>query len=240
MKHKMIPYNFNPDFRAPSYLTRMRLLKCISKNTSFLKGKLLDFGCGSKPYRSLMNVDQYVGLDIADNPGHSHDGEDIDVFYDGKKIPFDNGYFDSVFSTEVFEHVFNLEEMLVEINRVMKIGGNILITCPFAICEHEVPNDFARYTSHALIYLFEKNGFELIVFDKAGNSIEVIFQLWISYFHLNIQPLLSKIPVVRSLVRISVCVIFNAIAMVLSKLLPEKNKLLYLNNVVLCRKIKSL
>jgi ubiquinone/menaquinone biosynthesis C-methylase UbiE len=82
--------------------------------------------------------------------------EQIDVFYDGRKIPFEDEYFDAVFSTEVFEHIFNLEEILKEINRVMKVSGKILITCPFAICEHEVPNDFARYSSYAINIFLKK------------------------------------------------------------------------------------
>ncbi|MBK8311763.1 MAG: class I SAM-dependent methyltransferase [Chitinophagaceae bacterium] len=110
-------------------------------------------GCGSKPYKSLFNVNEYVGVDYH-GQGHSHENEQIDVFYDGVLLPFPDNYFDSVFSTEVFEHVFNLEEMILEIKRVMKPGAKILVTCPFAIPEHEQPNDYARYSSFGLKHLF--------------------------------------------------------------------------------------
>lgn len=237
MTTKEVRYDFNPDIRFPAYLVRKRLLDGIAKHAPELKGTLLDFGCGSKPYRHLLKVDKYVGLDVADNPGHSHDGEDIDVFYDGKKIPFEDNYFDSVFSSEVFEHVFNLEEMLVEINRVMKVDGKILITCPFAICEHEQPNDFARYSSFALTHMFKKHGFEIIQFDKAGNSVEVVIQLWLMYLHLN--PWFRKIPIARSLFRIITYPTLNILALFLGKILKDRGNLLYLNNVVLCKKIKN-
>lgn len=238
IKTKNLSPEFNPGITNPNYLTRNRLLKEIKNCAPELKGILLDFGCGSKPYQSLFSVDTYIGLDF-ENPGHSHLNEQIDVFYDGKKIPFADQYFDAVFSSEVFEHVFNLEEILKEINRVMKIDGKILITCPFAICEHEVPHDFARYSSFGIRHILEKNGFEIIRQIKTANSVETIFQLWVMYIHQHITPYVKRIPVVRSIFRLITYTGSNTLAVLLSKILPN-GKDLYLNNVVLCKKIKSL
>lgn len=201
-----------------------------------LKGRLMDFGCGKKPYQSLFKVDEYIGVDM-ENPGHSHVNESIDVFYDGKTLPFEDEYFDSIFTSEVFEHIFNLPESLLELNRVLKTNGLILITCPFAYCEHEAPNDYARYTSFAMKYMLSSNGFEMVSQIKTGNSIETIFQLWTTYVHLHILPVFRKIPLVRSVVRYSFIGLTNLLALFFSKLLPS-GKDLYLNNVVLCRKTK--
>jgi SAM-dependent methyltransferase len=236
MKQKKISFEFDPDITFPAYLTRNRLLKYIVAYAPELKGSLMDFGCGSKPYKSLFTVDKYIGIDF-ENPGHPHLNEQIDVFYDGRTIPFEDEYFDAVFSSEVFEHIFNLEEILKEINRVMKLSGKILITCPFAICEHEVPNDFARYSSFAIRHIFEKTGFEVIRQEKAGNSVETVFQLWITYIHQHIAPFFRKIPVVRSAFRFITYTSLNLSAIVFSRLLPDR-KDLYLNNILLARKIK--
>lgn len=233
-----LTFEFNPTVTYPAYLTRNRLLKSITEYSSELKGILLDFGCGSKPYKSLFTVKEYIGLDF-ENPGHPHLNEQIDVFYDGEKIPFPNEYFDSVFSSEVFEHVFNLEEILKEINRVMKVDGKILITCPFAISEHESPHDFARYSSFAIKHLFEKSGFQIIEQCKTGNSLETIFQLWIMYIHQHITPFVKKIPFIRSAFRLLTYTSLNCVALLMSKVLPTR-KDLYLNNVVLAKKIKKI
>ena len=234
MKYESISYEFNPGITYPAYLTRNRLLKPIAAYAKELKGVMMDFGCGSKPYKSLFTVDKYIGIDY-ENPGHPHINEQIDVFYDGKKIPFDDAYFDSVFSSEVFEHVFNLDEILKELNRVMKSGALMLITCPFTICEHEVPHDFARYSSYGIKYLLEKNGFEVLQQEKTGNSIETIQQLRITYIHQHITPYIRKIPIVRSVFRFIVYTSLNICAIVGSKIFPA-GKDLYLNNVVLCRR----
>ena len=234
----MISKEFNPGLSHPNYLTRKRLLQSIQPYAANLKGILLDFGCGSKPYRSLFSVDEYIGLDF-ENPGHPHLNEKIDVFYDGKTIPFNNEHFDSIFSSEVLEHVFNPDEILKELNRVLKKDGTILLTCPFAICEHEVPNDYARYSSFGLKSLFEKSGFEIIGQEKTSNSVETVFQLWIMYLHQHVLPVFRKIPVVRQVARVVTYVGSNIMALVVSKLLPSR-KDLYLNNIIYAKKVKSL
>jgi len=234
MKHEGVSYEFNPGITYPAYLTRNRLLNAIASHSHKLKGVMLDFGCGSKPYKTLFNVERYIGIDF-ENPGHPHINEQIDVFYDGKKIPFDSEHFDSVFSSEVFEHVFNLDEILKEINRVMKPGALMLITCPFTICEHEVPHDFARYSSYGIRYLLEKNGFEILQQEKTGNSIETIFQLRLMYIHQHITPYIRKIPIMRSVFRFIFYTTLNIAAVCFGKIFPA-GKDLYLNNVVLCKK----
>jgi SAM-dependent methyltransferase len=230
-----ISRDFNPRLTKPHYLVRNRLLKYVTRLAPELKGRLMDFGCGTKPYYPLFNVDEYVGVDY-ENPGHPHANEKIDIFYNGKSLPFPDQYFDSVFSSEVFEHVFNLDEMLPEIHRVMKGGAKILITCPFSICEHEVPNDFARYSSFALKHLFIKHGFEVVQQYKTGNSIEAIYQLSLTYIHQHITPHVRKVPVVRSAFRFLVYTSMNLTALLLGKIFPAGMDL-YLNNVVLCKKL---
>src|SRR4030095_7222138 len=136
---------FDPPIYSPIYFIKKRLANGIRKYAPQLSGRLLDFGCGQKPYKALFShVSEYIGVDY-DGEGHSHINEDIDVFYDGKTLPFPDQYFDCILTSEVFEHIFNLEVMLTELNRVMKPGARILITPPLAWPEHETPVDFGRY-----------------------------------------------------------------------------------------------
>ena len=232
-----IPADFKPSITQPHYLIRNRLLEAIIPLASQLKGRMMDFGCGQKPYYNLFSPKEYIGVDY-NNPGHPHDNEAIDVYYDGKTLPFQNDHFDSIFSSEVFEHIFNLPEILKELNRVLKKDGLMLITCPFAFCEHEVPNDFARYTSFAMKHLLTQNGFEIVTQLKTGNSIEAISQLQLTYIHQHITPIVRKVPVVRSIFRFFTYSIINISALLLGRILPG-GKDLYLNNVILCRKAQN-
>lgn len=226
---------FNPNLLNPFYFIRKGLFTSIERYSSSLSGKMLDFGCGSKPYRNLFVVNEYVGLDY-ENPGHPHENEQIDIFYDGKNIPFGDEYFDSVLCSEVFEHVFNLPIVLAEISRTTKIGGHVLITCPFVWNEHEIPNDYARYTKFALISLMEKHGFQCIQFSKSGNFILVIFQLINLYFFELTKGKWYRITILRVLYKIFGFGLFNCLGLFFDFILPN-NKSLYLNNIALFRKI---
>ena len=145
---------FNPKilglFINPFYFARKGLYQNVSKLITNLNGKLLDVGCGTKPYENICNVDEYIGLEIDDEGNRQHNY--ADVFYDGKTIPFEDKSFDSILSNQVFEHVFNPNQFLKEINRVTKMGGRFLITVPFVWDEHEQPHDYARYSSFGLKY----------------------------------------------------------------------------------------
>jgi len=235
MKFSKIKYEFNPNVFYSGYLLRKKLLLAVDKYAHYMNGKMIDFGCGSKPYKSLFNVKEYIGVDF-NGEGHSHENEQIDVFYDGHTLPFPDNFFDSVFSTEVFEHVFNLEEIIPEIKRVMKPGARILVTCPFAIPEHEQPNDYARYSSFGLKHLFEKNNFKVIEYEKVGNHFETIMQLRIGFYDLVLFPKLDKLVFVRPLLEFILYPIYNISALIFSKLLPNKQAL-YMNNVIVCEKL---
>lgn len=235
----MVPKNFNPSFKHPLYFIRKGLYRKISLYAPQLKGKLLDFGCGEKPYQSLFtHVSSYTGLDY-NGEGHNHQHEAVDVYYDGITIPFENESFDSVFTSEVFEHVFGLQQILPEINRVMKKGGQILITCPFAWEEHEIPVDYARYTQFALNDMLVKNGFKLTMVDKNGHFMSALHQLFVLYIHdhwMHQVPVLSKSNFFKKLVRQIGIPILN-MGFSLGEIFWPKSDRFYLNTIVIAEKI---
>src|SRR5215471_15028097 len=118
-------------FLNPFYFIRRSLYKSIRLYATDLKGKLLDFGCGRKPYENLFTVDEYIGIDV-EISGHDHSHSRVDVYYDGNHIPFPDKSFDALFCSEVLEHVFNPDDVLTEIARVLKPGAKAILTTPFA------------------------------------------------------------------------------------------------------------
>jgi SAM-dependent methyltransferase len=225
-------------FRHPMFFIRRGIESDIKSLSTELKGRLLDFGCGSKPYKKYFtHTDEYIGLDI-EQSGHLHTNEKIDVFYDGKKIPFEENHFDSVFSSEVFEHVFNIDEVLAEIHRVLKPDGQLLLSCPFAWPEHEVPYDFARYSSFGIKSVLERNGFEIVDQRKTGHFFEVIVQYLIFYIFC----LLPKKPSFIYFILHQIFILpLLLVTLIISAVLPKimKRKDLYFNNVLLVKKVNK-
>ncbi len=237
--NNMVPKDFNPSVSHPLYFIRKGLYNKIKQYSSNLNGRLLDFGCGAKPYQSLFtNVIEYIGVDY-NSEGHSHTNETIDFYYDGKTLPFNNDEFDSLFSSEVFEHVFNLQEILPELNRVMKTGGKLLFTCPFAWEEHEIPNDYARYTQFALKDLLEKNGFKIMMVDKNGHYISTLHQHFIVYLNdhwLHKVIFFSKFNFFKKIVRQLFVPLLNYLFLLFEPLWPKVSTM-YLNTIILAEKI---
>ena len=216
----------------PFYFTRKRLLKCLSNFASSLSGRLLDFGCGSKPYKSLFTeVFEYVGVDV-ENDGHNHDTEDVDFYYDGMTLPFEKEIFDSILCSEVLEHVPDLDVTLNELNRVLVLGGKLLITVPFVWPEHELPFDFRRFTVNGLSQVIKDHGFEIQKVNTSGTFIEVIIQMWIMYLH---NGLYTKNRYLNILINAIFIFPFTLSGIILSAILPNV-KGVYLNVTLLAEK----
>lgn len=217
-------------FVNPFYFARAGLASSINGFSKDLKGRLLDVGCGSKPYEKLFVVDEYIGLDI--DSEISRNRKIADIFYDGNEFPLPSDSFDSALCNQVLEHVFNPDDFLGEIHRVLKGRGKLLLTVPFVWDEHEQPYDYARYSSFGLKALLEKNGFHILQYKKIGGDATIIFQLINAYIFKVVQ----KWPrVIRFILMISLIALVNILGLILGSLLP-KNPDLFLDHVILVEK----
>ena len=102
---------------------------------------------------------------------HEHIAARLDYPVNLKQKYFQS--FDNVVCNQVLEHVFRPEVFLLEIHRVIKPGGNMLMSVPFIWDEHEQPWDYARYSSFGLKYLLENTGFEVIEQRKLNACVSV-------------------------------------------------------------------
>lgn len=129
--------------------------------SKYFNGKMLDIGCGIKPYFEMMRpyVTTHIGVDHKDSP---HSNENVDLIGTAYKIPVNDSLFDSALCTSVLEHLEDPELALAECNRILKTGGIAIYTVPFIWHLHEEPRDFYRFSKFGLHYIFTKTGFELI------------------------------------------------------------------------------
>ncbi|BCS94668.1 hypothetical protein DSLASN_03000 [Desulfoluna limicola] len=150
-----------------------QLNKLIGK---YISGRLIDIGCGDKPYQKLLApyVEEHIGVDHNET---IHDKSHIDLLGTAYEIPVDNLSFDSAISTAVLEHLEEPEQALRECHRVLKSGGYAIYSVPFIWHLHEEPRDFFRYSKYGLKYLFEKTGFEII-------KIKALSGFWVTFGQL--------------------------------------------------------
>lgn len=222
---------FNPTwlsiFFNEAYFARKGLMKYINKHKKYVKGRCMDLGCGTQPYKEILECNEYIGVEIA---GDKQDYTENIVYYDGEVLPFKDDFFDSIFSTQVFEHISNLEEILIECKRVLKNNGVMLITVPFIYPEHLMPYDYKRYTSEGVKKLLEKYGFEIIEYEKTSSFIECIFQLKLVY----ISQVLRK----NKFIAKSMIFFVNITGIIINKIFPITCQA-YLDNVIVIKNIKG-
>ena len=126
-------------------------------------GTLLEVGCGAQPYRHLVPTGcRYTGLDCEEAEAHFSYRLPDTVYYQGEKFPFENASFDSLFHTEVLEHIFHYGQFLAECRRVLKPSGSMFFTVPFQARYHYIPHDFFRFTPAALERMLAEAGFRNI------------------------------------------------------------------------------
>jgi SAM-dependent methyltransferase len=217
-------------FLNPFYFARKGLAEHISALSSHISGKILDVGCGKKPYQQLFQATEYIGLEY-DSP-ENRKKKHADFYYDGRVFPFESNSFDSLVINQVFEHVFNPDDFLKESLRVLKPGGKLLMTVPFVWDEHEQPHDFARYSSFGLQFILEKHGFNIVEQRKSVNDFRVIFQLVNAYLY---KKMMSSNPYLNLVIAFFVMFPINVAGEIIGFLLPDNNDL-YLDNVILARK----
>ena len=95
--------------------------------------KVLDLGCGAG--RFLATLPNAVGVEIAqqavDRAKANVPQADIRLLEADGSLPLDHGEIDLVWCSEVLEHIPDVAHALLEIRRVLKPDGRVLITVPY-------------------------------------------------------------------------------------------------------------
>ncbi len=110
--------------------------------------KILDLGAGAGiiPQMNFRNQVKYVAGIDPDRRVMSNPYLDFAQVGSAESIPFPNGFFDLVLSSNVFEHLSDPGAAMEEVRRVLRPGGLFLIKTPN--CLHYVPL-IARLTPHS-------------------------------------------------------------------------------------------
>lgn len=100
---------------------------------SFLKGRILDYGCGEGFFLSKIRAFSkfLYGIDISaqviKKAASKYPDIDFNAIDNQNTLPYPDNYFDTVCAIDVLEHVLDIEGTLEEINRILVPGGNFLI-----------------------------------------------------------------------------------------------------------------
>lgn len=208
-------------FINPYFIARYNIFKRIkifSRQQKWNNKKILDVGCGIKPYEVLFKNSKYIGIDI-EGGGHKNEYKKADKYFDGKNIPFGDNFFDLVICTQVIEHTLEYEYLLKEIYRVLKNKGTLILTAPFVWNEHEIPYDFFRFTKYAHENIFKNSGFDIQKIEPTTNFFATIGQLISAFL---IETLAKKSLILKILISILLCFPLQVIFLILDYIFRSK------------------
>jgi SAM-dependent methyltransferase len=171
---------------------------------------VIDYGCGNMPYRPLFEAAgcRYLGADFEGTP-------DLAIGADGR-IAADDASADLVVSFQVLEHVRDLGAYFVEVRRVLKPGGRLLLSTHGTWLYHPHPEDHRRWTRQGLIA--EMEGFGFAVTECAA----VVGPLaWTTVLRLTgFSFVLKRVPAVGPLAAGALAAVMNARAFLEDALTP--------------------
>ncbi len=169
----------DPAWSDPHYLALRPLAEQLKEALARLCGgrtdlRVLDIGCGAKPYLPLAApyASTYVGIDAVDGPW-------VDRVGTAEDIPCEDGSVDLVLCTQVLEHVQDPRRSLAEIRRVLAPGGVVLLSTHGVFLYHPDPpesdRDYWRWTHSGLRKEFQNAGeWSEIEITASGNIISAL------------------------------------------------------------------
>lgn len=144
-------------------------------------GKILDVGCGDKPYENWFGrVEEYTGIDIIEDPSVDQ------IITANDPWPLQDAYFDTVLCSQVCEHVENIAFSLEEVARVIKKDGVLILSVPFIYNEHGIPLDFRRFSYFGLMDLL-KQKYDIIDIRKEGGIGSTMAMLFLNWIDLSLD-----------------------------------------------------
>ncbi len=156
------------------------------------KYKILDYGCGVRPYEYIFDKYSggYTGVDVGDNP-HADNKIEPD-----EKLPFSNDNFDIVLSSQVLEHVENVDLYLEESKRVLKPGGILILSTHGTWQFHSAPIDVQRWTSYGLKRLIKMQGFDIIDFIPVLGQLALTSQLRLTFYQSFVKEVFKPLKII--------------------------------------------
>jgi len=161
----------------------------------FVKGKLLDFGCGNGEFANMISnyCNLVCGVDCSEDAVNkaksSYPKIEFKVLEDDN-LPYEDNYFDTICMIDVFEHILDTETVLEELNRVLKPNGHLLIATSqitrlkmliialLSFDEYFYPASphIRHFTKNNLADLLAKKGFKAVKYKKNRTYFGIVPQ----------------------------------------------------------------
>ena len=147
---------------------------------------IIDVGAGEMQYKQYCMHLNYVSQDFGEYEGEGNkeglqtgtwDTSKIDIVSDILEIPEPDASFDAILCTEVLEHIPEPITALIELHRLLKPGGELILTAPFASLTHFAPyHYYSGFNKYFYEHHLSKIGFSIIEISANGDYSAYVAQ----------------------------------------------------------------
>jgi SAM-dependent methyltransferase len=166
-----------PSYAETNYAVRGPLVHWLESEATHTseRTRILDVGCGVKPYEPLFRPHaSYVGVDVG-NPAADLEGA-------AEALPVEDASFDLVLCTQTLEHCLDPPAAVRELRRVVAPGGRVLASTHGVQVYHPAPEDLWRWTHAGLERLFRENGEWSAVRVQPGSGTTACVAMLAAYY----------------------------------------------------------
>jgi SAM-dependent methyltransferase len=202
-----------PSLTNPSWLVLRRRREVFQKWLARLGARdldVLDVGGRIQPYRPLLEgrLHRYVAVDLLQT-------QLVNIVARGEQIPLGSEQFDVVICTQVLEYVPEPHLVIMEIHRVLKPGGCVLLSVP-SISPRDADHECWRFLPAQLRHLFVQ--FRDVEVLPEGGSITGLFRSVNACLNI-----FARYPQVRSLFRYTIFPAVNLLGALLEGMSGSQN-----------------
>jgi len=152
------------------WLIHHKIIRALERARPYLRGVLLDVGCGTKPFARVFEagLSRYWGADLPDSRFIAGATLGPDVFARGEALPFRDASLDTVLGLSMLTYFPEPLRMLEEAARVLRPGGHLVMDFTQMARVHDDLKDYWRFTPDGAGALLERAGFEPVEFLPMG------------------------------------------------------------------------
>ncbi len=169
-------------------------LKTISKYQK-KTGSILDYGCGLGNFLNFCKEQGWdsTGMDVSESARKIvKERYDIDVFPNNQITDQEEKNFDAISLWHVLEHVYDLDETLLQFHRILKEAGTLFIAVPNRKSHdaqyykekwdaYDVPRHIYHFSPSDMALLLDRLGFKIV--EKKGMFYDAFYVSMRSEMH---------------------------------------------------------
>lgn len=156
----------------PQWIAYRLISRSSGLVNTLLRGRIVNVGSGPNlDWLVIPETSQHIAVDYPETGARLY-GARPHIWGDAQQLPLASNCSDTVLLLEVAEHLPHPDKAFKECVRILKPGGQLVVSTPFLYPEHDLPYDYHRWTSAGLESALAGNGLRVQQLRTLGTPLQ--------------------------------------------------------------------